>query len=134
MQTMLDTFKIQMIIAEKVHFSEYEKAHSIEKVLNAITVPILPAAVKTDVLVKVFLKEDTPALQSSIQVLDQEDRLLCNEELPPLKNFRKEGMVPGIDMFVNIRFPVVEEGVYTYRLYIDNELMAESYVSVFCEE
>ncbi|WP_081476685.1 hypothetical protein [Brevibacillus laterosporus] len=134
MQTMLDTFKIQMIIAEKVHFHEYEKMHSVEKVLNAITVPILPAAVITDVLVKVFFEEDTPPLQPSIQVLDQENRLVCHEELPPLKNFRKEGMVPGIDIRVNIRFPVVEEGVYTYRLYIDNELMTESYVSVFCEE
>lgn len=130
---MNQAIRTQMVIAEQVDFHEEEKMHSITRVRNAFVVPTLPAAAVTAVYVKFFFEEDALSLEPSIQVLDQDQQLVCSETLPPLKNFRECGMIPGMDTFLSVRFPVIEEGIYTYKLFLDEEVVAECYVSVFCQ-
>lgn len=120
---MKNDISCQFLIAERVLFDSKEKRHSAYNILNKITVPILPAAVITNVLFKFsFSKEqDLTELENKICVLDPSKNNVYIGQLPKLKNLREAVMKPGIDGVVEIRFPVVESGEYEYVVYTQNE-------------
>lgn len=127
-----------LIVANEVVFNDIEKYHSVVKVLNQVDVPTLPAAIATEILVKLlipFEKVDFYSdLEPEIHVINESGKLITNTFFPFIANMRRPKSIPGIDMYGIIRFPVVEEGVYEYQLLVGNEHLTSYYISVYSTE
>jgi|GEM_PF-2531148 hypothetical protein len=131
---MLNEVAGQLIVAEQVQFNNKEKYHNVHHVYNHVTVPIYPAAVVTEVLVKLLFPESmigevehrTPA----VVVRNASGKILSYVALQPVLNMRPAGRIPGIDMFGHVRFPVIEEGVYEYSLELEDHAICKTYITV----
>ncbi|MBD3919296.1 hypothetical protein H8B09_11070 [Paenibacillus sp. PR3] len=131
---MLNEVVGQLVIAEQVQFNSKEKFHNVHHAYNHVTVPIFPAAVVTEVLVKVLfpesMKGDVENRSPAVVVRNASGKILSYVGLQPILNMRPPGRVPGIDMIGHVRFPVIEEGVYEYSLEIEERPICKTYITV----
>lgn len=123
--------KAQLIAAEKIEFDAFRNQHSLANVLNSMTVPLFPAAVITDVLVKINFESRDYTTEAEFTVVSPEGKIVCSKSSLPIKNLRTEKEVPGIDLAFNARFPVVEKGNYYYKLVVNNQLLCEYPVYIY---
>lgn len=131
---MLNELVGQLVVAEQVQFNSKDKFHNVHHVYNHVTVPIFPAAVVTEVLVKLLfpesMKGDVEHRSPAVVVRNASGKILSYVGLQPIMNFRPAGRIPGIDMLGHVRFPVIEEGVYEYSLELDDRQICKTYITV----
>lgn len=131
---MLNDVTGQLVIAEQVQFNSKEKFHNVHHVYNHVTVPIFPAAVVTEVLVKLLfpesMKGDVEHRTPAVVVRNSSGKILSYVALQPILNMRPSGRIPGIDMIGHVRFPVIEEGIYEYALELEDRPIGKSYITV----
>lgn len=135
---MINDITGSLVVANEVVFNEFERYHSINHVLNQLYVPTLPAGVITDVLTKILIPleklGDYTDIEPEIHVIDSNKELITHTFLPKIVNMRKSQNIPGIDILSNVRFPVVEEGIIEYILYVGDKILSRYFVSVYCVE
>lgn len=135
---MINDIIANIVISKKIEFNRDEKYHNIFQVVNQVFVPILPAVVITDVLVKILIPvshmDDLAGIEPEIHILDKDNKLINNYFLPPLENLRMPDNIPGIDIQTNIRFPVKVEGIYEYKLFVGESFQCSNYISVYSSE
>lgn len=131
---MLNDVVGQLVVAEQVQFNTKEKFHNVHHVYNHVTVPIFPAAVVTEVLVKLLFPEskisEVEHRSPAVVVRNTSGKILSYIGLQPILNMRPAGRIPGIDMFGHVRFPVIEEGVYEYSLELEDRPICKTYITV----
>lgn len=115
-----------LIVADEVFFDKEKKCFSIHHVLNAVTVPLFPSAIITNLFIKIYLPSKDSVHTLDIEVTDAMNKLIFYESIGKVSNVRTNlgyGMRPGIDKSVICRFPVTCQGTYTFKLYSDNQLL-----------
>ncbi|PWW04730.1 hypothetical protein DFQ01_10611 [Paenibacillus cellulosilyticus] len=131
---MLNDVVGQLVVAEQVQFNIKEKFHNVHHVYNHVNVPTFPAAVVTEVLVKLLFPEsksgEVEHRSPAVVVRNVSGKILSYVPLQPILNMRPAGRIPGIDMIGHIRFPVIEEGIYEYALEIEDRPICKSYITV----
>jgi len=120
----------QIIVAKNVVFHEVLKTHSIDKVVNYLETPIFPSAVISEVFVKIFFEDILAGSSTRFQVEDSIGNVLYFTELPQLKNMRDSNMFPGLDTSLIARYAVISEGIYWYKLYIEDDLVVKYPITI----
>ncbi|WHX49612.1 hypothetical protein QNH46_02685 [Paenibacillus woosongensis] len=114
-----------ILVAEDIEFHPLRRSHSIKSVLNLVEVKLFPAAIVTDVLIKLILPKDFNSAEAVVEVHSPDKIVAFRSSFIDVKNFRPDGAVPGMEACLNSRFAAVEEGSYTYRLLIDEKVFYE---------
>ncbi|WP_159888751.1 hypothetical protein [Paenibacillus puerhi] len=135
---MVDELYGQMLVAEKVIFNDEAKKHSISTVLNKLIVPTIPSVAIADVYMKIVIPRSKldmiVGMKASLQVVNEAGILVNDKDLPDIMNYREVDMIPGIDISTNFRFLVLETGIYTYLLYVGENVLASYTLNVVSEE
>ncbi|MDF2652638.1 MAG: hypothetical protein K0Q73_8443 [Paenibacillus sp.] len=117
----------ELLVADKVTFDKEKKCFTAHHILNVVTVPLFPSAIITNLLVKLYVPSADSVHELDIEVKDGADELVFYESVGEVKNVRTNlqyGMLPGIDTSVICRFPVTSQGTYTFKLYVDKQLLS----------
>lgn len=116
-----------LLVADGVEFDKNKKCFSVSHILNAVTVQLFPAAIVTNLLVKLYVPSVDSVHKLDIEVKDAKDKLVFYESIGEVKNVRtntENGEWPGIDTSVKCRFPVTSQGTHTFNLYADKKLLS----------
>ncbi|MGW9128330.1 hypothetical protein ACWGPW_25475 [Paenibacillus chitinolyticus] len=111
----------QLLVARTVEYDAENKTFSVTGTMNFYSVEVFPSVVITDVLIKILFPNYINEKDAYIEILDKQMNVITLFTLPKIINMRDEKMTPGLDTFINIRFPVTEEGEYIYRLRINGK-------------
>ncbi|ASA19468.1 hypothetical protein [Paenibacillus donghaensis] len=111
-----------ILVARKVSFDYEEKNHSIDKILNAVSVDDIPSILVVDIWGKLKF-EKCEQVESWIEIQNPGgDNVLHTGQLK-MSNVRDEGMHAGIDFSTSVRFLINAQGNYYFNLFAQNELL-----------
>lgn len=121
----MNSVKASLLVASAGYYSHETGNHTMERVLNSVKVSYLPCAIKTFVLIKMLLPSSGYEEEGYLDVLAPDGVVDMNSSLIQIKNYRPQTMFPGMDASIEVNFPVVQEGNYIYKLYINGQVIAE---------
>jgi len=113
-----------MLLADRVQFDPARKTHSVENVRNQAVVPLFPAAIVLQALVKVWM-DDGYEGTLDCRVVRPDGQCLYILAMPHISNKRGESFVPGMDFGATVRFPVTMSGNYTLQIMEGEACVAE---------
>ncbi|MGN4128227.1 hypothetical protein ACMGD3_24965 [Lysinibacillus sphaericus] len=115
----------QIIVCEDINYDDNVLSTSLHNILNESSVNVLPSMIKLKVFMKFLFKEVDFSDHLNICVINEENDIFYEDSFE-IRNFRKMGMNPGMDIGLNIMFPVVKQG--NHRIVLTNgknEVVAE---------
>lgn len=107
----------QIIVCEDINYDDNVLSTSLHNILNETSVNVLPSMIKLKVFMKFLFKEGDFSDHLNICVINEENDIFYEDSFE-IRNFRKEGMNPGMDIGLNIMFPVVMQG--NHRIVLTN--------------
>ncbi|MWC31298.1 hypothetical protein [Paenibacillus sp. MMS18-CY102] len=132
----MSNLKVQVLIADRVHFHADHKVHSIDNVRNHAAVPVFPASVKVSALVKVWMDSEYEG-ELGCRIVRPNGKSQYILKMPNITNKRNETLVPGMDFGATLQFYVTMSGNYLIQLFeTDDEesILAEYPLYVRLEE
>lgn len=109
----------QILIADKIKFSEESKTYSIENIINKYIIDTLPMVCFFNIFVKISeIPRDEP-IEVQILVTNSNGDLVGNSEKILISNPRGVDQVPGVDISISLTLILLKEDNYFFSLYID---------------
>lgn len=111
----------QIIVCNKVNF---DKSHSIEKVLNHVNVEVFPWIVNVEVFIKISEISSIETTDLALLVIDDEKNILNNSPTFAVRNYRDSDQIPGVDLDMKVQLILLKSGNITFELYLNQEKVA----------
>lgn len=112
----------QLIVCNKVNF---DKSHSIDKVLNYINVDVFPSVVNVEVFIKLSEISSIETTDLALLVIDTENNILNNSPTFAVRNYRDSDQIPGVDLDMKVQLVLLKSGNVTFELYLNQEKVAK---------
>ncbi len=105
----------QIIVCDRITSNPQLKGHELGKVLNDITIPVLPYAVELNILLKIFDFPAGEALDTHFIFTNSRGEKIGQTGLTVLRNYRMEDQVPGVDKDFTVILVLTEPGIVHIR-------------------
>lgn len=116
--------KTQLIVCDRIVSNELWKGHELGRVLNHVTIPVVPFALNLFILLKIFDMPKEKSLDTSFVIYDQQGKELGVTNKTVLRNYRSEDQVPGVDRDFQITLVLTEPGILHIKCKVNNEEVA----------
>lgn len=110
----------QLVVCDEVIFNKTEKYHTLGKVINSLTIPVLPFVSNLFVYVKLINISKDDFLNITVTAFDNEGRPLVKKSTR-VRNFRDAELVPGVDFHLELPCIFEKEGNYLICLSVDGK-------------
>lgn len=111
----------QLIVCDQILSNEQWRGHELGKVLNHVTIPVVPYALNLSILLKIFDMPRRESLDAYFIFCDQEGERLGGTEKTVLRNYRLDDQIPGVDKDFQVTLVLTEPGIVLIKCMVNNE-------------
>lgn len=112
---------VQLIVCDQIINNEELRGHELGRVLNHITIPVIPYVLELHILLKIFNIPKDRAVDTHFLLTNQQGEEIGRTSTTVLRNYRADDQISGVDRDFAIMPVIVETGMINIRCFVDEK-------------
>lgn len=114
-----------LLVCDYGEYLEDEKRYKLGNVINFIEIPTTPYIVNLFVFIKLSYISPTEQYKIYVELYNENKQLVFKSGLALIYNRRNSDNIPGVDTSLFINNSIYTKGIHTFKLYVDDEIVAQ---------
>ncbi|MHC1749358.1 MAG: hypothetical protein AB9856_13890 [Cellulosilyticaceae bacterium] len=114
-----------LLVCDYGEYLEAEKRYKLGNVINFIEIPTVPYIVNLFVFIKLSYISSTEQYKIYVELYTKNKKLVFRSDLSLIYNRRNSDSIAGVDTSLFINTSIYTKGIHTFKLYVDDEIVAQ---------